>query len=146
MALAGLRSRARGLEIPLHIEQQFLRPMWRDLVCSASCSFSVLWCGEAFCELGVQSADVAALPGALPQPSVSPASQQSLWITKLMQSATVSQSPSWISPWCTRYLACSICVFLTFFHDLLLFSLVPLLCLPFLILFFQLAPLCLSSF
>jgi hypothetical protein len=40
------------------------------------CSFSRSWCGEFFHNLGVQSAEVSALPGALPQPSVSPASQQ----------------------------------------------------------------------
>jgi hypothetical protein len=45
----------------------------------------------------VQSADVSALPGALPPPSVSLASQQSPSFTELMWSAAVSQSPSWIS-------------------------------------------------
>jgi hypothetical protein len=35
-------------------------------------SFSIWWCGEAFHELGAQSAVVSALPGALPQSSVSP--------------------------------------------------------------------------
>jgi hypothetical protein len=49
-------------------------PMGWDLVCSTGYSFSVWWCGEAFHELGVQSADVSALPGVLPQSSVSPAS------------------------------------------------------------------------
>jgi hypothetical protein len=42
----------------------------------ACCSFSRSWCGEAFHDLGVQSAEISALPGALPQPSVFPASQQ----------------------------------------------------------------------
>jgi hypothetical protein len=41
-----------------------------------ACSFSVLWGGEAFHGLGVQGAEVSALPSALPKPSVSPASQQ----------------------------------------------------------------------
>jgi hypothetical protein len=41
-----------------------------------TCSFSVSLCGEAFHKLGVQGAEVSALPGALPQSSVSPASQQ----------------------------------------------------------------------
>jgi hypothetical protein len=42
----------------------------------ASCSFSKLWHGEAFHELGVQSAEVLVLPGTLPQPSMSLAPQQ----------------------------------------------------------------------
>jgi hypothetical protein len=41
-----------------------------------ACSFCVLWHGEDFHRLGVQGAKVSALPGALPQPSVSPESQQ----------------------------------------------------------------------
>jgi hypothetical protein len=41
-----------------------------------SCSFSKSLRGEAFHELGVQGANVLALPGSLPQPSISPASQQ----------------------------------------------------------------------
>jgi hypothetical protein len=45
---------------------------------------------------GVQSADASAVPGALPQSSVSPASQQSLWITELRRSMAVSQLASWI--------------------------------------------------
>jgi hypothetical protein len=32
---------------------------------AGGCSFSKSWCGEAFHELGVQSANVSALPGAL---------------------------------------------------------------------------------
>jgi hypothetical protein len=40
------------------------------------CSFSKLWHGEAFHERGVQSVEVSALPGALPPPSMSPASQE----------------------------------------------------------------------
>jgi hypothetical protein len=82
---------ARGLEIPLPVEQWL-----HGLVCSASYSVHKSWCGEAFHELGVQSAEVLAIPGALPQPSVSPASQKSIWFTELMQSVAVSQSPSWI--------------------------------------------------
>jgi hypothetical protein len=42
----------------------------------ASCSFSKSWHGEDFHKLGVQSAEVSALLGALPLPRVSPASQQ----------------------------------------------------------------------
>jgi hypothetical protein len=89
--------RARRSEIPWPVEQWLCGPMGQGLVCSTSYSFSKLWCGEAFHELGVQSADVSALLGALPQPSVSPVSQQSPWFTELMQSAAVSQLPSWIS-------------------------------------------------
>jgi hypothetical protein len=70
--------------------------MGQGLACSAGCSFSKSWCGEAFHELGIQSADVSALPGALPQSSMSPASQQSPLFTEPMRSAAVSQSPSWI--------------------------------------------------
>jgi hypothetical protein len=72
--------------------------MGQGLACSAAWSFSKLWCGEVFHEQGIQSADVSELPCALPQPSVSPASQQSPWFMELMQSVAVSQSPSWISP------------------------------------------------
>jgi hypothetical protein len=62
--------------------------------------YGVIWCpGEAFHELGAQSADVSALPCALPHLSVSPASQQGPWVTELRRSVAVSQSPSWISPW-----------------------------------------------
>jgi hypothetical protein len=49
-------------------------PMGWGLACTTSCYFSILWHGETFHELEAQSADVSALPGALPQPSVSPAS------------------------------------------------------------------------
>jgi hypothetical protein len=66
-ALVGLRSKAGGLEIPQPVEQQLRGPIGQGLACSASYSFSILWCGEAFHELLVQSADVSALPGALPQ-------------------------------------------------------------------------------
>jgi hypothetical protein len=41
-----------------------------------TCSLSVLWHGETFHGLGVQSAKVSALPGASPLPSVAPVSQQ----------------------------------------------------------------------
>jgi hypothetical protein len=58
-----------------------------------TCSFSVLWCGEDFHKLWVEGVKVSAVPGALPQPSVSPASQQVLWFPELTQSASVSQSP-----------------------------------------------------
>jgi hypothetical protein len=96
MALAGLRCGARGSEIPQLVEQQLQEPMGQVLACSASCSVSKLWHGEAFHELGVQCAEDSALPCALPQPSVSPASQQCLWLTELTQSVAVSQLPSWI--------------------------------------------------
>jgi hypothetical protein len=44
----------------------------------ADCSFSRLLCGEDFHDLGVWSAEVLALPGALPQLSMSPVSASSL--------------------------------------------------------------------
>jgi hypothetical protein len=71
-------------EIPWPAEKQ------QGLVCSTCYSFSILWHGEAFHELGVQSADVSALLGALPQSSMSPA-----WITEVRRSVAVSRSPSW---------------------------------------------------
>jgi hypothetical protein len=112
--LVGLRGGSLGKHGPGKAEEQAQRssPRIRDLmacraaalwaygaglVCSAGYSFSVSWCGEAFHQLGVQSANVSALPGALPQPSVSPASQQSSWFMELRRSAAVSQSPYWIS-------------------------------------------------
>jgi hypothetical protein len=79
----GAEEWAKGSEIPLWAEQELRGPMGRGLACSASYSFSVLWHGDAFHELGAQSADVSVLSGALPQPSVSPASQQSPWIMEL---------------------------------------------------------------
>jgi hypothetical protein len=94
--LTGQRSRAGVSEIPQLVEQQLQEPMGQVLACSASCSVSKLWHGEAFHELGVQCAEDSALPCALPQPSVSPASQQCLWLTELTQSVAVSQLPSWI--------------------------------------------------
>jgi hypothetical protein len=78
--------------------------MWWGLVCWAGCSFNKSWHGEAFHKLGVQSADVSDLPYALPQPSMSPASQQSPWFKELMRSAAVSQLPSWISSCLDYYL------------------------------------------
>jgi hypothetical protein len=45
---------------------------WVGLSMQCCYSFSIWWCGEAFHELGAQSAVVSALPGALPQSSVSP--------------------------------------------------------------------------
>jgi hypothetical protein len=41
-----------------------------------ACSFSVSWCGEDFHGLGVQGVEGSALPGTLPQPTMSSASQQ----------------------------------------------------------------------
>jgi hypothetical protein len=67
-------------------------------------------------ELCVQSADVSALLCALPQPNVSPASQQSPWFTELRKSAVVSQLPSWISK----------CIILEFIPSPILFFLPPL--------------------
>jgi hypothetical protein len=95
-ALAGQRSRAGGLEISRCVEQWLLGPAGQGLACSAGYSFSVWWHGEAFHELGVQRADVSALPSALPQPSVSLASHQSPWITEVRRSLAVFQSSSWI--------------------------------------------------
>jgi hypothetical protein len=86
---------AQGSEIPRPAEQWLRGPMGWGLTGSTGYSFSILWPGEAFHELGVQSVDVSALPGALPQPRVSPASQQSPWSTELRRSAAVSLS--WIS-------------------------------------------------
>jgi hypothetical protein len=48
--------------------------LWAGLGMHACYSFGISWPGEAFHELGVQSADVSALPGVLPQSSVSPVS------------------------------------------------------------------------
>jgi hypothetical protein len=92
----GAEERAHVSEIPWPMEQHLHGPTGQGLACSTVCSFSKSWHGEAFHKLGVQSADVSALPGAFPQPSMSPASQLSPWFTELMQSAAVSQSPSWI--------------------------------------------------
>jgi hypothetical protein len=78
MALAGQRA---GLE-----DQRF-HGIWST--CStglwgrACYSFSILWPGEAFHKLGVQNADVSALPGALLQSSMSPGSRQNPWITEV---------------------------------------------------------------
>jgi hypothetical protein len=55
----------------------------------SACSFSVLWHGEALHRLGVQGAEVSALPCALPQPRVSPVSQHGPSFTELIQSAFV---------------------------------------------------------
>jgi hypothetical protein len=60
----------------------------------ASCSFIRSWRGEAFHDLSVWGAMFLALPGALPQSGMSPASRQGLWVTR---SAALSPSPSWIS-------------------------------------------------
>jgi hypothetical protein len=93
-ALVGQRSRAGGLEIPWCAEQQLRGPMGCGLACSPGYSFSIWWRGEAFHELGVQSADISALPSALPQSSVSPASYQSPWITEVRSSVAVFRLPS----------------------------------------------------
>jgi hypothetical protein len=92
----GAEEWAQRSEIPRPEEQQLRRNMGQGFACSAGCSFSKLWHGEDFHELGVQSGDVSALLGALPQPSMSPVSQQSPWFTELTWAAAVSQSPSWI--------------------------------------------------
>jgi hypothetical protein len=61
-ALVGQRSRAGGSEIPWCMEQRLCGPMGQGWSCSACYSFSI-WCsGEASQELGVQSADLSALP------------------------------------------------------------------------------------
>jgi hypothetical protein len=72
-----------------------LRAYWAGVACSICPSFSVWLCGEASHKLGVQSADVSALPGVLPQSSMSPASCQSPWITEVRRSVVVFWSPSW---------------------------------------------------
>jgi hypothetical protein len=77
----GTVERAQGSEIPWPVKQRLRRPVGQKLVCSVNCSFSISWHGEAFHELGIQSTDVSALLCALPQPRVSPASQQSPWFT-----------------------------------------------------------------
>jgi hypothetical protein len=64
-ALAGQRSRARRSEIPWCVEQWLCDPMGWGSACSTGYSFSIWWGREASQELGVQSADVSALPGAL---------------------------------------------------------------------------------
>jgi hypothetical protein len=94
----GAEEQAQGSEIPWPAEQQFHGPMGRGLVCNTSYSFIISLHGEALHELGVQSAGVSALPFVLPQPSVSPGSQQIPWIMELRRSGAVCQSPSWISP------------------------------------------------
>jgi hypothetical protein len=88
------RIRARGLEIPWHADQRLHGPMGWGLACSVGYSFSAWWCGEDFHELGVQSADVSVLPGALPQSSMFPASNQSPWIMEVRRSVAVFWSPS----------------------------------------------------
>jgi hypothetical protein len=54
-----------GSVIPQPVEQRLCGPMGQGLTCSAGCSFNLSWHGEAFHELGVQSADFSAFPGAL---------------------------------------------------------------------------------
>jgi hypothetical protein len=85
---------AQGSEPTWPVEQWLLRPIGWGLARSASYSFSISWCGESFHELGVQSADVSALPFALLQPSVSPVSQKSPWVMELRRFAAVFQSSS----------------------------------------------------
>jgi hypothetical protein len=46
------------------------------LVWQPACSFSVLWLGETLHGLGVYGVEISSLPGSLPQPSMSPLSQQ----------------------------------------------------------------------
>jgi hypothetical protein len=92
-ALMGQKSRAVGLEIPWHMEQWLHRPMRWGLACSTCYSFSI-WCGgEDFQELGVQSANVSALPGVLPHSHKPPTSCQSPWITEVRRSVAVFWSP-----------------------------------------------------
>jgi hypothetical protein len=50
-----------------------------------------LWCGESFHRLWVQRAEVSALPGALPQPSMSPAShmvREKQWWNSIFSSSS----------------------------------------------------------
>jgi hypothetical protein len=96
--LTGQRSRAGVSEIPQLVEQQLHGPMVQGLECSASYSFSMWWHREVFHELGVQSADISASPGVLPQSSMSPGSYQSPWITEVRRSVAMFRSPSWIPP------------------------------------------------
>jgi hypothetical protein len=70
------------------------RALGWGLASSACYSFSIWWDGEASQELGVQSADVSALPGVLPQSRKSPASCQSPWIMEVRRSVAVFQLPS----------------------------------------------------
>jgi hypothetical protein len=93
----GERSRAGRLKVPQCMEQQLCGPMGQGLACSACYSFSIWWGGEASHELGVQSADVSALPGVLPHSIKSLASYQSPWIMQVRRSMAVFWSPSWIS-------------------------------------------------
>jgi hypothetical protein len=73
--LVGLQ--CRGLGVLRGLWSSGLVGLWGGgLAGNASCAFSKLWHGEAFHELGVQSAEFLALPCALPQPNMSPASQQ----------------------------------------------------------------------
>jgi hypothetical protein len=62
-----------------------------------ACSLSVLWLGEAFHGLGVQGAKVSTLPCASLPPTMAPASQPGQWFMELKLSATVLQSPFFIS-------------------------------------------------
>jgi hypothetical protein len=55
-----------------------------------SCFLGVMWCGEAFHRLAVQSVEVLILLGALFLPSVASASQQCFWFTEVTLSASVS--------------------------------------------------------
>jgi hypothetical protein len=64
--------------------------MGQGLESSTCYSFSIWWGGEASHKLGVQSADVSALPDVFPQSSVSPASYQSPWITEVRRSGLCS--------------------------------------------------------
>jgi hypothetical protein len=96
-ALAGQRIRTRGSEIPCCMEQRLLGPMGRGWVCGTCYSFSIWWCGEASHKLKVQSADVSALPGVLPQSSKSQASYQSPQITEVRRSVAVFWLPSSLS-------------------------------------------------
>jgi hypothetical protein len=54
-----------------------------------SCFLRVMWHGEAFHGLGVQSVEILILLGALFLPSVTPASQQYFWFVELILSASL---------------------------------------------------------
>jgi hypothetical protein len=86
----GAEEQAQRLELPWPVEQQLRGAMGPGWACSTISSFSKSWYGEAFHKLGVQSAVLSALPCVLPQPIVSPASEQSPWFMELIWSAAVS--------------------------------------------------------
>jgi hypothetical protein len=61
---------------------------WCVVVWESSCFLSVMWCGEALYQLGVQGAKVLILLGAFFLPSVALVPQQDFWFTELTLSAS----------------------------------------------------------